>query len=173
MGRFGLAMRVLFNGKFAQEVTSALSGSSKPKIEAKQAQPAAPPKPEPVRNDAVTLLATLQREARLIDFLQEDISTYDDAQVGAAVRDIHRESQKVVGRLFALAPVVDQEDGTPVDVPKNPVGRFQLVGQVGDQRPERGTLVHPGWQATKCELPTWSGAEKAAMVVAPAEVEVG
>lgn len=172
MGRFGLAMRVLFNGKFAQEVTAALSGSAAPKIEQKSAESAAPPKPEPVRNDAVTLLATLQREARLIDFLQEDITTYDDAQVGAAVRDIHRESNKVIERLFGLKPVCDQEDGTPVDVPKNPAGRFQLVGQIGDQRPERGTLVHPGWQASKCELPTWSGSDKAALVVAPAEVEV-
>ena len=172
MGRVGLAMRVLFNGKFAQEVTNALSGSTALGIEDKGVKVAPPPAPEPVRNDAVTLLATLQREARLIDFLQEDITAYDDAQVGAAVRDIHRESNKVLDRLFGLKPVVDQEDGTQVDVPKNPAGRFQVVGQVGDDRPGRGTLVHPGWQASKCELPTWSGSEKAAMVVAPAEVEV-
>ncbi len=171
MGRFGLAMRVLFNSKFAQEVTDALSGSAAPKIEGKTTQAAPPSPPEPVRNDAVTLLATLQREARLIDFLQEDITAYEDAQVGAAVRDIHRESNKVLDRLFELKPVVDQEDGTQVDVPKNPAGRFQLVGQVGEDR-ARGTLVHPGWQASKCELPTWSGSEKAALVVAPAEVEV-
>lgn len=173
MGRFGLAMRVLFSGKFAREVSDAIGSTSTAKLEQKPAKAEPPPAPEPVRNDAVTLLATLQREARLIDFLQEDISAYDDAQVGAAVRDIHRESNKVVERLFGLKPLVDQEDGTQVDVPKNPAGRFQLVGQVGDKRPERGTLVHPGWQASKCELPKWSGSEKAAMVVAPVEVEVG
>lgn len=171
MGRLGLAMRVLFSGKFAREVNDVLSGGAA-KIEQKAPEPTPPPKPEPVRNDAVTLLATLQREARLIDFLQEDITAYDDAQVGAAVRDIHRESTKVLDRLFGFKPVVDQEDGTQVDVPKDPAGRFQLVGNVGDQKPSRGTLVHPGWQATKCELPVWNGSEKAAMVVAPAEVEV-
>lgn len=172
MGRFGLAMRVLFSGKFAKTVAESLDGGT-PKIGENKPAPAPKPvKVEPVRNDAVTLLATLQREARLVDFLQEDISGYDDAQVGAAVRDIHRETSKVLERLFGFAPVVDQEDGTQVDVPKDPAGRFQLVGQVGDQRPGRGTLVHPGWQATKCELPKWTGSEKAAMVVAPAEVEI-
>jgi hypothetical protein len=173
MGRFGLAMRVLFSGKFAQEINAALS-SGTPKIEEKKAasKPVDPPKPEPVRNDAVSLLATLQREARLIDFLKEDITAYDDAQVGAAVRDIHRESNKVLDRLFAFKAVVDQEDGTQVDVPKEPAGRYQLVGNVGEQKPSRGTLVHPGWQATKCELPIWNGSAKAAMIVAPAEVEV-
>ena len=170
MGRFGLAMKVLFSGDFAQTVTTALEGGSK-KIEEKKLAPA-PVKVEPVRNDAVTLLATLQREARLVDFLKEDITGYDDAQVGAAVRDIHRESNKVLDRLFGFTPVVDQEDGTQIDVPKDPAGRFQLVGQLGEQRPSRGTLVHPGWQATKCELPKWTGSEKAALVVAPAEVEV-
>ena len=42
------------------------------------------PSGEPLR-----LLAILQREGRLLDFLLEDISSYQDAQIGVAVRDIH------------------------------------------------------------------------------------
>ena len=32
--------------------------------------------------------------------------------------------------------------------------------------------AHHGWEAAKCEVPTWSGGKEAALVVAPAEVEV-
>src|SRR5215831_3115113 len=46
---------------------------------------AAPRKPDATPG-ALQLLALLQREGRLVDFLAEDISGYDDASIGAAVR---------------------------------------------------------------------------------------
>src|SRR5690242_9065624 len=64
--------------------------------------PAAPP----ARSDALALLSVLQREARLVDFLKEDIAPYADAQVGAAVRDVHRDAGAALERLFALRPVL-------------------------------------------------------------------
>ena len=132
-------------------------------------KPAAPPKP--ARSEALTLLETLQREARLIDFLNEDIAAYQDAQVGAAARDVHRDAGKAIERLFALKPVLEQEEGSSVALGGDQAGRVRLVGNVREGATS-GTLMHHGWVATKVELPTWSGPKDAERVVAPAEVEV-
>jgi hypothetical protein len=127
----------------------------------------------PTRSDALTLLATLQREARLIDFFMEDLSGYDDAQIGAAVRDVHRDCTAALERMFALRPLRYQEEGSHVEiVPGYDPVQVKLTGNVTGQPPLWGTLVHHGWQAMQCELPEWSGQEESARVIAPAEVEV-
>ena len=127
----------------------------------------------PTRSDALTLLATLQREARLIDFLMEDLAGYDDAHISAAVRDVHRACAAALERMFALRPLRYQEEGAHVEILAgyDPT-QVTLTGNVTDQLPLRGILVHHGWQALQCELPEWSGQEEAARVIAPAEVEV-
>jgi uncharacterized protein DUF2760 len=127
----------------------------------------------PMRSDALTLLATLQRDARLIDFLMEDLSCYDDAHIGAAARDVHRACAAALERLFALRPLRYQEEGARVEIVAgyDPV-QVTLTGNVTGQLPLRGILVHHGWQAMQCELPAWSGQEESARVIAPAEIEV-
>ncbi len=79
----------------------------------RQAAVAEPPKPQPKpepkkpaaaprgRSEALTLLATLQREARFVDFIMESLEGYSDAQIGAVARDVHRDCGKVLERLFA------------------------------------------------------------------------
>jgi hypothetical protein len=127
----------------------------------------------PTRSDALTLLATLQREARLIDFLMEDLSGYDDAQIGAAARDVHRGCAAALERMFTLRPLRYQEEGAHVEIVAGyDPAQITLTGNVTGQLPLRGTLVHHGWQAMQCELPAWSGQEESARVIAPAEVEV-
>jgi hypothetical protein len=127
----------------------------------------------PLRSDAVTLLAALQREARFVDLVQESLDAYTDAQVGAAARDVLRDCRKVLERLFALKPVSDQEEGAAVELATEfDAARFRLTGNVVGGAPFRGRLVHPGWEAARCELPAWSGSESSARVVAPAEVEL-
>jgi len=140
----------------------------------KPAAPAARPvRVEPARSDALNLLAVLQREARLVDFFKEPIDAYADAQIGAAVRNVHRDAAAALDRLFALRPVMDQAEGEPVQVPAgSDAGRIRLVGNVTGQPPFKGTLRHAGWEATKVQLPEWSGGEPSARVVAPAEVEI-
>ena len=103
--------------------------------------PAAQP---PVRSEAMTLLATLQREARFVDFIQEPLAGYSDAQIGAAARDVHRDCGTVLERLFALRPVVPDEEGAEVEVPAGfDAGRYRLTGNVAGEPPFRGRLVHP------------------------------
>ncbi len=172
MGRLSLAWRVLTNGELAQQLAELVSGSAAGKI---SEQPvAAEPEPAPVvRNAAVTLLAALQREARLVDFLMEPIDDYADAQIGAAVRDIHRDSRTVLDRIFAIAPVLEQPEGSAVDMSGGAGGgRIRLIGEK-DTAQTSGTLTHHGWQAARCELPTWSGSSESVDVIAPAEVDVG
>ena len=135
------------------------------------AKPAAP-KPA-ARSEAITLLAALQREARFVDFVQESLAGYTDAQIGAAARDVHRDCGAVLARMFALRPAVTDEEGKDVEVPAGfDAGRWRLTGTVTGEPPFHGRLVHPGWEATTCELPTWSGKSDAARIVAPAEVEL-
>jgi hypothetical protein len=127
----------------------------------------------PTRSPALTLLATLQREARLIDFLMEDLSRYDDAHIGAAARDVHRACAAALERMFALRPLRYQDEGTQVEIVAGyDPAQVTLTGNVTGPLPRRGTLVHHGWQATQCELPAWSGQEVSAHVMAPAEIEV-
>lgn len=182
MGRISLAWRVLTSGTFAARVTSfleaphALPAKKNPETVTPQESAAAPKSVAPVkllRSDAVTLLAALQREGRLIDFLKEPIDSYSDTQVGAAVRDIHRDCGGMLERQFAIRPVLEQAEGSNVTIgadAKN--GRIKLTGKIGEGHQASGTLVHHGWQVTKSDVPVWTGDIAAAAVVAPAEVEV-
>ncbi len=182
--RLGLAFRAFFqalgNADSARRIEQALSGSGLPAPEAKPAEkpvekPAArhaPPKP-PARSEALTLLAALQREARFVDLVQESLDGYSDAQIGGAARDVLRDCRKTLQRMFELQPLLDQPEASPVEVPSGyDPNRFKVTGQVVGEPPFRGQLVHSGWRATTCQLPTWSGTDDAALVVAPAEVEV-
>src|SRR5947208_2478486 len=80
--------------------------SAEPKPVASKPIVSSPAPPKPARSEALTLLAALQREARFVDFIQEPLDDYSDDQVGAAVRDVHRQCRQVIERLFALRPVV-------------------------------------------------------------------
>lgn len=161
--------KVLFSGEFAAKVRKL--------IEQKPAEAPAAPAPvekKPVRSEAIALLATLQHEARFVDIVSESLEGYSDAQIGAAARDVLADCGKVLSRLFALEPVVESEEGSSVEVPANyDTSRYRLTGNVAQQPPCSGELMHAGWQATKCELPVWTGSEAAALVVAPAEVQIG
>ena len=179
MSRIFLAFRyffaILFSSKTAEAVRclnkqSALPG---PVEQAALLKPKVVEPPKPARSEAITLLAALQREARFVDFLQEPLTGYSDAQIGAVARDIHRDCAAVVQRLFKMKPAVEQQEGENVELAASfDAGRYRLTGNVAGQPPFRGKLVHPGWEATSCELPTWSGTKESARVVAPAEVEL-
>ena len=163
------AFKVLFSGSFAKQVRESLSG---PAALPEPVAPPAPPKPK--RSEALTLLSAFQREARFVDFLKESIDGYNDAQVGAAARQIHQGCKEVVERMFAPAALVDQQEGSAIDVDDATSGRFKLTGSVSQTATGiSGQLVHHGWLASKCDVPGWSGDSDALNVVAPAEVQVG
>ncbi|HEV3025495.1 MAG TPA: DUF2760 domain-containing protein [Pirellulales bacterium] len=179
MGRIGLAFRVffriLFNAPLAERVRPLLIGEALPPAAAPSSaeQKSPPPKKAPPRSDALNLLAMLQREARLVDFIQEPIGGYCDEQIGAAVRDVHRDCAAVFQRVFALAPIRQEAEGATIELPDDfDAAQFRLAGRVPEQPPFRGVLAHHGWRATQCVLPEWNGSQEAAVVVAPAVMEL-
>jgi hypothetical protein len=121
---------------------------------------------------ALAFLGILQREGRLVDFLRESIDGYDDATVGAAVRDIHRGCKKALDEHVTLEPAMGGAEGERVSVqPGFDASRIRLVGNVSGQPPFAGTLKHHGWVATKVKLPKAMGSIDHS-IVSPAEVEL-
>ena len=135
-------------------------------------EPAAPLPPEREHAAALQLLSMLQREGRLIDFLQEDVAAFPDADVGAAARIVHEGCRKVVRQYLALEPVLPQVEGDRVDVPAGfDAHRIRLTGNVAGQPPYIGALKHHGWVTTAVKFPSTSPALDP-RVLAPAEVEL-
>ena len=177
--RLWLAIKVFFAIVFrteaAKQAARILIAESPGETErADRPEPAVqPPAPRPSRSDAVTLLATLQREARFVDFIQESLDSYSDAQIGAAARDVQRDCGKALKRMFEIRPLLDQQEGASVGVPVGfDASRYRLTGNVTGEPPYEGSLAHHGWEAARCELPTWSGSDDTVMVLAAAEVEL-
>jgi hypothetical protein len=137
-----------------------------------------PVKKEPERPSpypAVQILSALQREGRLVDFLQEDLAAYEDAQIGAAVRSIHVGCRKAIAEHMELKPVYEQdEEGAQVTVkPGFDARAVRLTGNVSGNPPFRGVLRHRGWQVTRVELPVLVAEQKEKRwILAPAEVEI-
>lgn len=139
--------------------------------EPKKATPPPPP-PKPTTDAAVQLLALLQREGRLVDFLSENIQSYDDAQIGAAVRDIHQKCRDVLAEHVTLERVLNMQEGDEITIPAGfDPSAIRLTGNVGSEPPFRGALRHAGWRASKVKLPTQPAGQDP-QIVAPAEVEI-
>jgi hypothetical protein len=121
---------------------------------------------------AVQILALLQRDGRLIDFLAEDIAPYPDAQLGAAVRAIHESCRKVLDDYVKMEPIIasDEDKSVTVQAGFDPAA-IRLIGTVTGEPPLRGLLRHRGWRVKEIHLPTLP-AQDARLVVAPAEVEI-
>ncbi len=118
------------------------------------------------------LLALLQQSGRMIDFFKEDISTFTDAQVGAAVRKIHQDCSQSLEELVTIRPVMEENEGSTIKVPEgyDPT-QIKIVGQVRGDPPLSGVIRHRGWKAHKRSLPKKVG-EQSSDIICPAEVEV-
>src|ERR1700722_485032 len=121
---------------------------------------------------AVQMLALLQRDGRLIDFLTENISAYPDAQLGAAVRTIHETCRQVLDHYLKMEPILNSEEDQPVTVQAGfDPAAIKLIGNVTGEPPVRGVLRHKGWRVKEVNLPPLPhGAGR--MVIALAEVEL-
>lgn len=138
-------------------------------IDGKAETPKKEAKPEPTH---LRMLALLQSSGRLIDFLKEDISSYSDAQVGAAVRQLHEKCQDTLEDCVSVRPVMEDPEGSKIQVPKGyDPSKIKLVGAIKGDGPYSGKLTHRGWQASQVALPKKLG-EQASEVLCPAEVEV-
>jgi hypothetical protein len=173
----GAFFRALSDAEYAARLT---------RIDDPLPQPAAAPVPAPAPapvpapvilreatpDAALQLLGLFQREARLIDFTQENLSAYSDADIGAAARVVHEGCGKVLREHFTIAPVRSEAEGSRIELPEGfDAAAVRLTGNVVGKAPFRGTLSHRGWRSADVRLPKLAAAHDAA-ILAPAEVEL-
>jgi hypothetical protein len=175
---------VLFDGAYAARARAAeLAPAALPPkpaeperraaIEKKaEAEPRAVEKAKPDGAAALQLLALFQREGRLVDFLQQDIAAFPDAEVGAAARVVHEGCKKALDAHAKLAPVRPEEEGAKVTLAAGfSPAEVKLSGDVKGSAPYEGVLRHRGWRAKEIVLPTPVKGHDLS-VIAPAEVEL-
>ena len=168
---FGAFFGSLSDSRYAARILGLRQGD-----EPATAPVSAPIAPAPLRqatpDAALQLLALLQREARLIDFTQENLGAYSDADIGGAARLVHEGCAKVLREYFTLAPVRPEAEGSRVTLEAGfDASAVRLTGNVVGQAPFQGSLSHRGWRATEVRLPKLADSHDAT-VLAQAEVEL-
>lgn len=171
--RLGLALRVLgrmlSDGAFASSILRLERGELAAPV-------AETPKPAPLKetlpDSALQLLALLQQEGRFVDFLEENVAAYSDAEIGGAARVVHQGCRKVVRDYFQIEPVRAEAEGARLTLPAgfDPT-TVRLTGNVVGQPPFTGALMHRGWRVTAIRLPRIAEGHDS-RVLAPAEVEL-
>jgi hypothetical protein len=136
------------------------------------------PAPEPVilkeytPDAALQLLGLLQKEARFIDFIKEDIAAYSDADIGVAARVVHEGCNRAINEHFTLAPIRTEQEGGKITLPQGfDASSVRLTGNIVGSAPFNGTLIHKGWQVTNIRLPKLTQGHNAT-ILAAAEVEL-
>jgi hypothetical protein len=145
-------------------------------IEVEKIVPAAAPEQiilkEYTSDAALQVLGLLQKEARFIDFIKEDIASYNDAEIGAAARVVHNGCNKTINEYFKLTPVRSEAEGSLVTIPADfDAATIRLTGNIVGAAPFSGTLVHKGWQVQDVRLPKLTEGHNPT-IVAAAEVEL-
>lgn len=125
------------------------------------------------RSESLELLSALQRDARFLDFIKEDLSSLDDSTIGAAARVVHDHCADTLERFFEIRPLSTNPEGSVVEgnsLMENP-SRYRFVG--GKNRSDFGSfrVARAGWVARKCDLPQWSGKKEDSFVLSPIELE--
>ena len=159
--------RAMMQPDFARQAAALLRASTVPSQPATKAIP-----PERLHASGLWMLSLLQREGRLIDFLQEDLTAFSDAEIGSAARVVHAGCRKVLQECLALEPVLKEPEGGLVSVPAGfDAQRIRLTGNVTGQPPFRGTLKHHGWVTATIRLPAMADSLDP-RILASAEVEL-
>lgn len=176
MSRISFAFRsffsILFGGELPAEIAHAFGYSKAPIV---KPTPAAAPAPKPTAPSVTTadgaalILSLLQREARLLDFLMEDIGPFSDEQIGAVARDVQAQARETLDRYVKPIPVIDAVEETTIDTKGLDNASYKLIGNVpASGKAPSGLLRHKGWKSEKIDLP----ATKPSLILAPAELEV-
>jgi len=172
LGRIWLAIRsffsILFSGSLPEDGLTKLGLTRRGAPKPQAASAPAGPRPS---DGALQMLSILQRDARLVDFIMEDIATYTDDQVGAAVRGLHDQARESLARYVKLEPVIDGVEGTFTKPALSDPAAVKFVGNVPAGKPSGGLLRHKGWRAGKIDFPPLNPKQDSS-ILAPAEIEV-
>ncbi|MEO8599468.1 MAG: DUF2760 domain-containing protein [bacterium] len=176
---FGAFFSILSDAKFAARVQDLHQNGGQPlapnptSAPVREAPKAAPrPMRESPTDAALQLLGLLQRDARLIDFTEENLTDYSDADIGAAARVVHEGCRKVLREHFTIEPVRPEAEGSRVSLNEGFDARaIRLTGNVVGKPPFHGSISHRGWRATDVRLPKLAESHDAG-ICAQAEVEL-
>ncbi|MFQ3591595.1 MAG: DUF2760 domain-containing protein [Gemmataceae bacterium] len=165
LSRYSLAIQAFFatlgNAEKAAKVASIVNPP-----------PPEPSKPPRLPSEPIRLLALLQREGRLVDFLLEDISSASDEDIGRSMRELHAKARKVLQEHVTLERILPGEEESSVEVPKGfDPSAIQLTGNVTGEPPFKGVLKHHGWRVKAYKLPNLPEGQDD-LVIAPAQVEL-
>jgi uncharacterized protein DUF2760 len=162
--------RIVFDAQFAGKVAALRQAAALPEGGGRSALPRGDGRPPAAAGPALHLLALLQREGRLIDFCEEEIAGFSDAQVGAAARTVHDGCRKALRDAFSFAPVRSEPESSQItlDGGFDPAA-VRLTGNVSGNPPFAGVLRHHGWRVVESRMPARATDSS---VVAPAEVEL-
>jgi hypothetical protein len=172
--RIPLAFGAFFNILSNPAVAARVGRLDRDEAPAPAAAPVAPVAPlrQATPDAALQLLALFQRDARLIDFTEEDLASYADADIGAAARIVHEGCRKVLREHFTITPVRAEAEGSRISLDAGfDAGAIRLTGNVVGSAPFKGSISHRGWRATEVRLPKLSSGHDAT-VLAQAEVEL-
>ncbi|QGZ59696.1 DUF2760 domain-containing protein [Paraburkholderia acidiphila] len=185
-GRLSVALgsffAILGDGELAANVRRLREGGLAPAAPAPAAAPVAKPAPAPApaptvikeatADAALQLLGLLQRNARFVDFVEEDIAGYADADIGAAARIVHEGCRATLRDHFSIRPVRSESEGVRVTLPAGfDAAAVRLTGNVVGEAPFSGSLTHRGWRVEEVKLPQLVKTHDA-RIIAPAEVEL-
>lgn len=124
-------------------------------------------------SDAASLLRLLQEKGHFLDFVMEDASQISDEDLAAAARLVHQGCQRVIAEYFDIDPIAGEDLGSGITLAQDFAPEsFRLTGQVADEGPHTGTLVHKGWAASRINLPQSQTPANGQHVLSPAEIEV-
>ena len=161
------SFRILFDGAFAARAFAARLPTPAP-------APTLTPTPTPTSTltSALQLLSLLQREGRFVDFLEQDVAAFPDADIGAAARVVHDGCRKALRAHATIVPVRAEDEGATLTLAAGfSAAEIKLTGNVGGSAPYKGTLKHRGWRAKDLRLPTAVEGHDAT-ILAPAELEI-
>jgi Domain of unknown function (DUF2760) len=171
------SFRILFDGRFAARVALVRDADAQPEATRPIALPVEPPLQAPRKeatpssaNAALQLLALLQREGRFVDFVQQELTSFSDADIGAAARVVHEGCRRAIGAHARIVSVRSEAEGASLTLERASED-VKLVGNVAGSAPFRGVLRHRGWRVEELTLPTVVGTHDPRLV-APAELEL-
>lgn len=176
---FGIFFRFIFNREFAASIIR-LDKSERPVVAVEEQVTTATPKPqaatpplkESLPDSALQLLGLLQQEGRFIDFIEEDVTQFSDAEIGAAVRVVHNGCRKALHDHMTTEPVRTEQEGARVTLPAGfDASAIRITGNVTGKPPFNGTLIHRGWRVKNITLPKLTEGHDV-KVLAPAEIEL-
>lgn len=167
--------RILFDGRLAAEVARLSTNEPEslpepPPVTASPAAPAAADVRPSAEHGALQLLSLLQREGRFVDFVQQEVLKFSDAEIGAAARLVHDGCRRALAAHARLVSVRSEAEGTELTLERARAD-VKLVGNVAGTAPFRGVLRHRGWRVEELSLPKLVG-EHDPRVVAAAELEL-